>query len=142
MQQIHTTSQNKKMPNERHLLICNNILVRLVDYRWNQIYASMILMYKKLEKLIAYPDISKRLKPRGKPGACVRRREHRGVKVFTQLEEKLLVGRRFWRCLIRSILTTRLSGIGELHYIRLKKLKYERIETLYYLCGYVDRIRY
>lgn len=38
--------------------ICNNVMVRLVDSRWNQIYLNVMLMYEKLEKLIAYPDVS------------------------------------------------------------------------------------
>ncbi len=72
MQQIQPSAKNKKMPNHQHLLICNNVLVRLVDYRWNQIYQSLIRMYEKLAKLgliyhngnviiaeQAYPDASK-----------------------------------------------------------------------------------
>ncbi len=63
---------NKKAPNLGRYLICNNVLVRLVDSRWNQIYPSLMLMYEKLTKLDliyhdgkviiteeAYPDVSK-----------------------------------------------------------------------------------
>jgi hypothetical protein len=57
MKQIKSIGQNKKTPNHQHLFICNNILVRLVDSRWNHLYSDLLLMYEKLRKLgLAYSD--------------------------------------------------------------------------------------
>ena len=33
------------------LFICNNDLVREVDYRWNHLYASLMHMYEKLTRI-------------------------------------------------------------------------------------------
>ena len=48
MQQIKSLKQNKKATKLVSLLICNNLLVRQVDCRWNQVYESMLLLYEKL----------------------------------------------------------------------------------------------
>lgn len=50
-QQNELWRQNKKTPYMERLLICNSKMVRLVDYRWNQIEESLLLMYKKLRDL-------------------------------------------------------------------------------------------
>ncbi len=50
MQRIQNHRQYKKTSDSERLLICNNIVVRLVDYRWNQLYPSLRLMYEKLVK--------------------------------------------------------------------------------------------
>jgi len=39
-------NKNKKTSQKRSLLIRTNVLVRLVDYRWNHIYVSLMLMYE------------------------------------------------------------------------------------------------
>jgi hypothetical protein len=51
VQQIRFIVQNKKTPDLERLLICNPKMVRLVDSRWNQVYAGLMLMYVKLDKL-------------------------------------------------------------------------------------------
>jgi hypothetical protein len=50
MQQIQNLEQNKEAPEMERFSICNNDLVRQVDYRWNQVYSSLMLMYEKLER--------------------------------------------------------------------------------------------
>ena len=61
MQQIRNTGQNKKAPDQERFFICKSKMVREVDYRWNQIYASIMLMHEKLVKLnLLYVDICKR----------------------------------------------------------------------------------
>jgi hypothetical protein len=52
MQQIQGSDQNKKALNLERFFICNPKMVRQVDSRWNQIYASLMIMYYKLERLI------------------------------------------------------------------------------------------
>ncbi len=51
MQQIRKMRQNKKAPDLERFLIFNNDMVREVDYRWNQFYPSLMLMYEKLARL-------------------------------------------------------------------------------------------
>lgn len=48
MQQIENLSQHKKTSDLERLLICNNHVVHQVDYRWNQVYDSLMLMHEKL----------------------------------------------------------------------------------------------
>lgn len=50
MQRIQSWNKNKKTPESGRLLICNNCIVREMDYRWNQVYASLMLMYEKLAR--------------------------------------------------------------------------------------------
>lgn len=50
MEQIRFIAQNKEVSKLEHLLICNNVLVRQVDYRWNQFLPSLHLLHIKLEK--------------------------------------------------------------------------------------------
>jgi hypothetical protein len=50
MQQIRDLDQNKKAPGLGRFFICNNVMVREVDYRWNQFYPSLMLMYEKLAR--------------------------------------------------------------------------------------------
>ncbi len=50
-------TQGKNRPATKHCsglrawVLCNLDKVRLVDYRWNQVYLSLMLMYKKLQVL-------------------------------------------------------------------------------------------
>jgi hypothetical protein len=55
MQRIQSISKNKKASKIESLLICNNYMVRLVDSRWNQVYASLMLMFEKLSLLEVMP---------------------------------------------------------------------------------------
>ena len=50
MQRMENWNQNKKAPNMERFFICNNDMVRQVDYRWNHIYGSLMLMYEKLDR--------------------------------------------------------------------------------------------
>jgi hypothetical protein len=49
MQQIECRNQNKKAPGLGRFLICNNVRVRQVDYRWNHLVPALYLMHAKLE---------------------------------------------------------------------------------------------
>jgi hypothetical protein len=48
MQQIRNVALNKKASELECLLICNNLMVRQCDLRWNPTYDSILLIYKKL----------------------------------------------------------------------------------------------
>lgn len=51
MQQIKNLVQNKKAPKLGRLLICNNLMVREIDVRWNTLQISISSMYQKLREL-------------------------------------------------------------------------------------------
>lgn len=51
MQQIENMTQNKKTPQCGRLLIYKSNMVRQCDLRWNQIEASILLMYSKLKDI-------------------------------------------------------------------------------------------
>lgn len=51
MQHIEIDEQNKKAFISENLLICNSKMVQQLDYRWNQFYASLVVIYDKLERL-------------------------------------------------------------------------------------------
>lgn len=48
MQQIESRMKNKEVPDLERFFICNNHMVREVDYRWNQLEPSLRLMHEKL----------------------------------------------------------------------------------------------
>ncbi len=50
MQQISCWQQTEKAPNLGRFSICNSKMVREVDYKWNQFYDSLMLMYEKLAR--------------------------------------------------------------------------------------------
>lgn len=47
MQQIVEPGANKKTPDLGCFLICNPKM----DYKWNQVYSNLMLLYKKLDRL-------------------------------------------------------------------------------------------
>lgn len=50
MQQIENRIQHKKTPALERLSICNNDMVRQVNYRWNHFVPSLYLLHSKLDK--------------------------------------------------------------------------------------------
>jgi hypothetical protein len=51
MQQMRNSKPNKKASDLERFLICNNYMVRVLDYRWNRLYSSLHLMQERLATL-------------------------------------------------------------------------------------------
>jgi hypothetical protein len=60
MQQIELIDRNKKVPDYQHLFICNNVMVRVVDSRWNQLYLDLVLIHEKVVRFGLVISVSPR----------------------------------------------------------------------------------